>query len=258
MNELRDAGERNLSYFPGGTSVSRIRVYDWPTADGLHGGSPHLHTVSTEGYVVLGGRGSLQALSADGYREHPLEAGTVLWFTPGTIHRLVNDQDLDILVVMSNAGLPEAGDAVFTFPPRVLADPAAYAAAATLPAGADQETLADAARRRRDLAIEGYLALRERVRMQGPEALDDLYQAAAALVRDRVSTWRSLWRDGPLARAVDTGDHLDGLCHGHYGHLGMSTVHTAAPAATRFGMCGHLSAWVPKPAPEPAAITDSR
>jgi mannose-6-phosphate isomerase-like protein (cupin superfamily) len=238
--------------FPGGTSVSRVRVYDWPTTDGLHGGSPHLHTVSTEGYVVLGGHGSLQTLSADGYREHPLEAGTVLWFTPGTVHRLVNDGDLEILVVMSNAGLPEAGDAVFTFPPAILADPAAYAQAATLPASDDAEALAGAARRRRDLAIEGYLALRERVRGEGPDALDELYQAAASLVRDRVPRWRTLWRDGPLARAVDTGDHLDVLCHGHHGHLATAAVHTAAPAATRFGMCGHLSPWEPQPVPQPA------
>jgi mannose-6-phosphate isomerase-like protein (cupin superfamily) len=243
--------------FPGGTSVSRIRVYDWPTADGLHGGSPHLHTVSTEGYVVLGGHGSLQTLSADGYREQVLEAGTVLWFTPGTIHRLVNDGDLEILVVMSNAGLPEAGDAVFTFPPAVLADPAAYQAAATLPAG-DPAAVAEAARRRRDLAVEGYLALRERVRTQGPDALDGLYESAAALVRDRVPTWRTLWRDGPLARAVDTGDHLDVLSHGHHGHLATATVQMAAPAATRFGMCGHLSAWDPQPAPEPAITADGR
>ncbi|HEY8473048.1 MAG TPA: cupin domain-containing protein [Natronosporangium sp.] len=232
-----------MTGFPGGTSVSRIRVYDWPTADGLHGGSPHLHTVSTEGYVVLSGRGSLQTLSGEGYREHRLEPGTVLWFTPGTVHRLINERDLEILVVMSNAGLPEAGDAVFTFPPEVLADAQVYEKEATLPATDDQEALAEAARRRRDLAIEGYLALRDRVRTAGPIALDHLYQAAAALVRDRVRQWRELWRMGPLARAVDTGDHLDLLAEGRSGHLATSGVREAPAAPPRFGMCGHLSAW---------------
>lgn len=240
---LHDAPERNQVGFPGGTSVSRIRVYDWPTVDGLHGGSPHLHTVSTEGYVVLGGRGSVQTLTGEGYREHPLAAGTVLWFTPGTVHRLVNEQDLDILVVMSNAGLPEAGDAVFTFPPEVLADPQVYEKEAALPATKDREALAEAARRRRDLAIEGYLALRERVRAAGPIALDHLYQAAAALVRDRVAQWRELWRHGPLARAVDTGDHLELLAEGRSSHLATSEVRAAGPPESRFGMCGHLSAW---------------
>jgi mannose-6-phosphate isomerase-like protein (cupin superfamily) len=242
-----------MSDFPGGTAVSRVRVYDWPTTDGAHGGSPHLHTASTEGYVVLSGRGSLQTLSGAGYHEHPLAPGTVLWFTPGTVHRLVNTGDLEILVVMSNAGLPEAGDAVFTFPPEVLADPEAYARAATLPHTGDQQALAEAARRRRDLAIEGYLVLRERVGTDGPAALEELYRAAAALVRDRVCQWRELWREGPLARAVDTGDHLDMLADGCSGHLATAAVHTAAPIGTRFGMCGHLSSWEVRAAAVPAA-----
>ncbi len=48
---------------------------------------------------------------------------------------MVRGGDLRITVLMQNGGLPEAGDAVFTFPPEVLADPGAYAAAATLPPG---------------------------------------------------------------------------------------------------------------------------
>jgi mannose-6-phosphate isomerase-like protein (cupin superfamily) len=243
-----------MDEFPGGTAVSRVRVYDWPTTDGVHGGSPHLHTVSTEGYVVVGGHGSVQTLSAGGYQEHPLTPGTMLWFTPGTVHRLVNGDELEILVVMSNAGLPEAGDAVFTFPPAVLADPETYAAAATLPVVGDREALAEAARRRRDLAVEGYLELRDRVRADGPEALTELYRAAAALVRDRVGHWRALWREGPLARAVDTGDHLDVLADGRSGHLATATVRAGAPTGTRFGMCGHLSGWEQVTAPaEPAS-----
>src|SRR5690606_19162405 len=114
-----------------------------------------------------------------------------------------------ILVVMSNSGLPEAGDAVFTFPPEILADPAAYAEAASLPATSDPDELAAAARQRRDLAIAGYLTLRERVQAEGPQALEPLYQAAATLVAGRVETWRELWRSGPLTQAVNTGDHLD-------------------------------------------------
>jgi hypothetical protein len=132
---------------------------------------------------------------------------------------------------------------VFTFPPEVLADPQVYEKAATLPATTDPVVLAEAARRRRDLAIEGYLALRERVRAAGPIALDHLYQSAAALVQDRVPQWRALWRDGPLARAVDTGDHLDVLADGRSGHLATSTIQTAPAPVPRFGMCGHLSAW---------------
>jgi hypothetical protein len=160
------------------------------------------------------------------------------------VHRLVNTgRDLEILVVMSNAGLPEAGDAVMTFPPETLADPAAYAAAAGLPPTEDVEELAAAARRRRDLAITGYLALRERVRAEGPRALEPLYRAAAALVRDRVETWRELWRARPLTQAVTTGDHLDALAVGEAPHLAYSGVRTADTRRPRFGMCGHLTTW---------------
>lgn len=231
-----------MSAFPGGTAVSRVRVYDWPTADGGWGGSPHLHTASTEGYVVLAGNGLLETLSGNGYGEHRLAPGTVLWFTPGTVHRLVNTGgDLEVLVVMNNAGLPEAGDAVLTFPPHVLDDPAAYAAAAGLPASDDEQVLAQAVRRRRDLAIDGYLGLRTQVHEDGPAALVPLWRAAAALVRDRTARWRELWRDGPLAHTVTTGDYLDNLAEGESTHLAASDVYAAPLGPDRFGMCGHLS-----------------
>ncbi|HCA86290.1 MAG TPA: cupin, partial [Streptomyces sp.] len=128
--------------------MSHLSAYDWEAADGLCGGSPHLHLVCTEAYVVTGGRGAVQALSPDGYRDIPLEAGSVAWFTPGTVHRMVQGGGLRITVLMQNSGLPEAGDAVFTFPPEVLADPERYAAAARLPARAGAEAEAAARERR--------------------------------------------------------------------------------------------------------------
>ncbi|MBA2280485.1 MAG: cupin domain-containing protein, partial [Acidimicrobiia bacterium] len=146
--------------FPGAVGVSHLRVYDTAAPDGLAGGTPHLHTVCTEAYAVVAGSGAVQTLTASGYREVPLEPGAFVWFTPGTIHRLVNHGDLEILVLMANAGLPEAGDMVLTLPLAVLADPEAYAAAAVLPA--DDSTTAgpgDAARQRRDLAVPAFLDL---------------------------------------------------------------------------------------------------
>jgi mannose-6-phosphate isomerase-like protein (cupin superfamily) len=235
-----------LAGFPGATGVSRLAVYDWPTVDGLAGGSPHLHTASAEGYVVLGGRGAVQTLSSDGYASHSLAEGDLVWFTPGTVHRLINDGDLEILVVMQNAGLPEAGDAVFTFPPEVLADPNAYDLAATLPPlSAGEEAVAAAARARRDLAIEGFLSLRELVRAEGPPALQGLYAAAAMLVADRTADWTSRWRDGAAAQAAATEAHLAALATGDGAHLAESVVRRrdAAPPPRRYGMCGRLQVW---------------
>jgi len=231
--------------FPGGTAVSHLTVYDWPTPDGLAGGSPHLHTASGEGYVVVGGSGRLQTLSAGGAAEHLLTAGSVLWFTPGTVHRLVNDGGLQIVVVMQNAGLPEAGDAVFTFPDEVLADPSRYAAAAALPSDSDEDAVATAARRRRDLALEGYASLRERVVADGPVALEQLYARAGALVAANAVAWRSLWEGSVRAGVEETDRVLAALARGEGEHLRSASVHVGErrESTYRYGMCGRLRTW---------------
>ncbi|MFJ4523654.1 cupin domain-containing protein [Streptomyces sp. NPDC088810] len=186
---------------PGAVGLSHLSAYDWEAADGVCGGSPHLHLVCNEAYVVTGGRGAVQTLGSDGYRDIPLQPGSVAWFTPGTVHRMVQGGDLRITVLMQNSGLPEAGDAVFTFPPEVLADPERYAAAATLPPGTGPRTEA-AARRRRDLAVEGYLVLREALVAGDDRPYRDFQRAAARLIRAEVPAWRELWRAAALATAA--------------------------------------------------------
>ncbi|CAM3827311.1 cupin domain-containing protein [Kibdelosporangium persicum] len=233
--------------FPGGIGLSGLQVYDWPTHDGVCGGSPHVHLTCSECYVVIDGSGRVQTLSHQGFAEVPLKAGTVAWFTPGTIHRLVNDDDLRIVVVMQNNGLPEAGDAVFTFPTGTLADPEAYAKAASL-ADPDHAYASDeaAARRRRDLAIEGFLELRRRVESGDHEALDDFYRAAARLKRDRLADWEQRWRSGALAVAQRTGEHLDRLRAEDISHLKEADIRVLPPqSAQRLGMCGRLDVHAP-------------
>jgi mannose-6-phosphate isomerase-like protein (cupin superfamily) len=259
--------------FPGATAITVLDVYDWVAPDGLPGGSAHVHLASTEGYVVASGAGRLQTLGERGYAETPLRPGDCLWFTPGTIHRLVNEGDLRLFVVMQNAGLPEHGDAVLTFPPEILADPAAYARAATLPSapegaapagsaggadadgsaagdaagggGAGENGVAAAARRRASLAVEGYLALRERMLESGPGALDDFYAAALRLAGQRADDWRDRWQAGALATAELTGDHLDEIGAGVAGHLDAAGLwRIERPAEERsYGMCGRLTTY---------------
>jgi len=233
---------------PGGVGISRLCVYDTTAPDGLPGGSPHIHLACAEAYVVTSGSGAVQTLSAAGFAEHDLSAGTVLWFTPGTVHRLVNRGGLDIVVLMGNTGLPEAGDAVLTFPRQVLADPEAYARAAALPDGGAPGTDPLAAYRRRDLAITGFQELIADVERDGPEAIADFYRAAAALKRPQLDAWRTRWRDGALAVAHRTGDHLDALQRGDATHLAAAEVH-AMPGPTeqgRLGMCGRLDTYRPR------------
>ncbi|MET8246822.1 cupin [Streptomyces sp. NPDC005202] len=162
-------------------------------------------------------------------------------FTPGTIHRLVNDGDLRITVLMQNSGLPEAGDAVFTLPPEYLTDPETYAAATTIPADAPEEERKRIAHARRDLALEGYRALRDAA---GAEALAAFYRAAAALVRPRLAEWRERWRHGAEAAAAATGKQLDRLERGDVSHLDGAFVRAELPSVYgRFGMCGRLDVY---------------
>ncbi|MFI7415098.1 cupin [Streptomyces sp. NPDC049627] len=223
---------------PGAVGLSHLSAYDWEAADGVCGGSPHLHLVCTEAYVVTGGRGAVQTLSPDGYREIPLEPGSVAWFTPGTVHRMVQGGDLRVTVLMQNSGLPEAGDAVFTFPPDVLADAERYAAEATLPPGTGPDTAA-AARRRRDLAVEGYVSLREALVAGDNGPYLEFQRAAARLVRAKVPKWQELWRAGARATAERTGAQLDALEAGEPAYLGEATAYEAEPTRVGgFGMCG--------------------
>lgn len=226
---------------PGGIGLSRLSVYDWPAADGHCGGTPHMHLACSEAYVVTGGSGAVQTLTASGYAVTPLTPGTVAWFTPGTIHRLVNEGGLRVTVLMQNGGLPEAGDAVLTLPPSYLTDRRTYAAATTIPADAPEAERERIARARRDLALEGYRALRA---AEGPEALAAFHRAAGALARPRIAEWRERWRRGAEAAAAATGEQLDRLERGDLSHLGGAAVRSEqASERGRFGMCGRLDVY---------------
>ncbi|MFC4019916.1 cupin domain-containing protein [Micromonospora sp. GCM10011542] len=226
---------------PGGIGISRLRVYDTAAPDGVVGGTPHVHLCCTEGYVVTDGTGAVQTLTTTGYRETPLHPGAVVWFEPGTVHRLVNGGGLTIVVLMQNSGLPEAGDAVLTFPPEVLADPEAYAAAAALPDGGAPGADLSAAYRRRDLAVTGFHELRA----GGPAALAAFHRAALTLRRPLLPRWRERWGSGAGRAAAATGEQLDALDRGDPGHLGQAGVYTVPEPVERgrLGMCGLLDTY---------------
>src|SRR5262249_13545271 len=154
-------------------------------------------------------------LSERGYAATPLRPGDCVWFTPGTIHRLVNDGGLRLAIVMQNAGLPEHGDAVLTFPPDTLADPQRYARAASLDPvpgeAAPGHTRPERARRRAALAVSGYLKLRAQVAEHGPAALEGFYAQALRLVAGRAPDWRERWQAGARGVAELTGEHLDNI-----------------------------------------------
>lgn len=141
----------------GGVGLTHLTVYEDRLApDGVHSGSPHVHAVTDEGYYVLAGKGRVELHDLDrGYRVVELRVGTYLQFPPGSVHRLVNDGGLTILVAMGNAGLPERGDARIYFGRAVDENPAEYARLAGL---AKEKGLAGALDRR-DAAVKAYQSL---------------------------------------------------------------------------------------------------
>lgn len=234
--------------FPGGVGVSGLSVYEWPAPDGVCGGSSHVHLASTEAYVVVDGEGELQTLTMSGFSTTPLRAGSVAWFAPGTIHRAVNvDGRLRMIVLMQNNGLPEAGDAVLTFPPEVLADRDRYREAAALARGsASHAASGHAARRRRDLAITGFGRLAEAVRAGDTTPLRRFYEQAIELVADRVDGWADIIGSGPEQAVMETHDRLAGLRAGRTDHLLDAAVAVRQPPdpdQRRFGMCGRLDTY---------------
>jgi mannose-6-phosphate isomerase-like protein (cupin superfamily) len=234
-----------LPEFPGAVGISALRVYPWEAVDGLCGGSPHMHLCCSECYIVVGGTGRLQTLTAGGFVESPLRPGDVAWFTPGTIHRAVNDGDLNVVAVMQNSGLPEAGDAVLTFPPDHLTDGATYERARSL-AGPGGEASQERARARRDLAIEGFTELARRTAAGDGTALEEFYTAAAALVRPQLEEWRTRWKEGAAAVSGRTDEQLAALTGGDHSHLRDATVaRIEQPPPITLGMCGFLSPYDP-------------
>jgi mannose-6-phosphate isomerase-like protein (cupin superfamily) len=230
---------------PGGVGISRLRVYDWEGPDGLRGGSPHVHLACTEAYFVLSGTGNVQTLGPSGFAETPLRQGSLVWFTPGLVHRLINDGGLEIIVLMQVATLPEAGDCILSFPEDVLRDRDAYReAAAHVPGGSVGAADDEAARRRRDLAVVGFNQLRERMATEGTAALRRFHELAAHVAAPLATRWRSAFEDGPGAAARRADQLIAALEGGGVPQVDPVTMHELAPPAAEVrGVCGRLDTY---------------
>jgi mannose-6-phosphate isomerase-like protein (cupin superfamily) len=237
---------------PGGISVTHLRVYNTEGPDGLRGGSPHLHFACSEAYFVAAGQGAVQTLCQTGFQEVPLRPGSTVWFTPGLIHRLINhDGRLEIYVVMENGGLTEHGDSLLTFAPQYLKDERAYLDVASLsPTGAVFANSAEAARHRRDLAVEGFLALRQAFESDGVSALSEFYDQAVQLMKVKAFEWRQLWEAGPASTIRRTESYLDALAAGSSTYLLSGAVFDLPVdlknEARKLGFCGTLRPYFPE------------
>jgi mannose-6-phosphate isomerase-like protein (cupin superfamily) len=258
VHQFEDMTEimQQVEAFPGAIGVTHLRVYDSLAPDGLAGGSPHMHFACSEAYLVIKGQGFVQTLSSTGFREITLRAGSMIWFTPGLIHRLVNtDAQLEIFAVMENAGLPEHGDSVLTFPSKYLQDEDSYRQSASLDSAeltpGDQQ---DAARTRRDLAVQGFQILRAELEKG---SLENFYQQAACLAQSKEPGWRKIWEAGPMKTIQRTGTFLNKLNLGTSDYLNEGRVFEIPidpeHELRKLGMCGTLRPYLP----EGALVTGS-
>jgi mannose-6-phosphate isomerase-like protein (cupin superfamily) len=237
-------GTRSAPPLPGGVGLSRLRVYDWEGPDGLRGGSPHVHLACSEAYLVLDGAGAVQTLGPAGFNETPVERGSLLWFTPGLVHRLINRGGLEIVVLMQIATLPEAGDCILSFPEEVLRDPRAYReAAAHDPDRSVGAADVDTARRRRDLAVVGFNELRERMAVEGEPALRRFYELAAGVAAPLAPAWRSAWEAGPAAASDRAEELISGIEDGSVPPVAAAMFGLGPPAGEVLGLCGRLDTY---------------
>jgi hypothetical protein len=212
------------------------------------GGSPHVHLASAEAYIATAGRGEVRTLSGDGEQTFDLQPGRIVWFDPGVIHRLINlDGRLDILVVMQNDGLPEAGDAVMTFAPDVLASVERYRATVALTGNMRADRLASAIRRR-DLAIRGFAEMIAGDHQATATALAVFHEQVTNLKREDVDRWMEIVDGGPDLEVDLTRQRLDAIAVGdtsflHRGRVNSTGVDGDHPGV---GMCGQLDAFKPE------------
>lgn len=222
----------------GGIGISRVVVYaQRPSPDGRHGGSPHVHSVTDEAYYVTKGTGWVELHDLQrGFRRIRLEPGTYVDFEPGVLHRLVNEEGLELLAIMGNAGLPEAGDARMYFGPEVDVSPERYEELWTLP----RRQGLDGALERRDRAVAAYAKLVElwETDRQGYFAelrrFIETANRAAAAVRDSFGPHIERGPQAKLDKARGRLAHLD--CVEEYPVVRQQTQ----PESVVFGMCGQL------------------
>ena len=65
---------------PGGTLVTRLKVYDTVSPDGQISGTPHIHFLCTEMYFVIGGSGAVEMIDANGFSCVEMHLHSGAWF----------------------------------------------------------------------------------------------------------------------------------------------------------------------------------
>ncbi|HEV8579659.1 MAG TPA: cupin domain-containing protein [Thermoanaerobaculia bacterium] len=210
-------------------SISLVKVYSHVLLDGKAGGVPHVHFMGSEAYVVVSGNGEVETLSwTEGFRAVSIFPGCVVVMSPGVIHRLVNKEKLEVVVVMENAGLAEAGD----LEPTIL-DNERW----------DTEWILDSRRglSSRDLAVQGFcrlIASFEEEKEVGRTAITSFFCDAAGRLVTRLA---EVFREGRFELSNATRERIDAINRGDLGYLKEAELRLLYPDVSnseRPGFCG--------------------
>ena len=212
----------------GGLGMTRIAVYEGT-------GCPHFHAITSEAYYVLEGSGQVEFHDLEkGFYVVELTVGQYLQFPPGTVHRLINGDNLVILGMMGNAGLAENGDARIYFGKATDENPEAYAAAVALVKKGKEGAI-----ERRDLAVTGYselMTLWENDRDAYFVELKRFIAGHQKAVQENKEKFEPFVANGPRHWAAKTENLLSGLDGG----AAENVVRYLPGGEPRLGMCGIL------------------
>ena len=144
------------NYLVGGIGLTYLKVYHVrPGPDGVHASCAHVHALTDEAYYGVAGEGAVELHDlVQGFKTVPINKGTFVQFPPGTVHRSVSYDHLEVVALMGNGGLAERGDARIYFGPEVDQDEEEYTRLKELVSEGE-----DGALRRRDASCRAYMRL---------------------------------------------------------------------------------------------------
>ncbi len=224
----------------GGIGLTHLTVYqERPGPDGVHAGCAHVHALTPEAYFGVSGEGAIELHDLEkGYRRVPITKGTFVQFPPGTLHRSVSTDHLEVLAVMGNGGLAERGDARIYFGKDVDDTPGEYERLRTL-----VKSGLDGAMARRDASARAYgvlMDLWETDKAAYTAELARFIDTHRLAIAGKAPVFKQAILDGPFAAGEQALDHLAALS----GATAKSDLLTGradiAETDVIFGMCGTL------------------
>jgi hypothetical protein len=224
----------------GGIGLTHLTVYhDPPGPDGVCAGCAHIHAITPEAYFGVAGEGAIELHDPEhGFRRKTIKKGTFVQFPPGTLHRSVSTDNLEVLAVMGNGGLAERGDARIYFGRQVDETPGEYERLRDL-----VKTGRDGALARRDASAQAYgelLRLWNEDKVAYQAELERFFAVHRRDLASRTEALRAVVEDGPVRVADEALHNLAHLASGDRIRSFACAASETFDGDTIFGMCGTL------------------